>query len=62
MNEYIFELEFSDGSFEEYHTCAVNKLMAYELLIEYLVDFDIDPKTVIVNVIDVVKILEEENN
>ena len=62
MNEYIFEIEYSDGSIEEYRTCAVNKLMAYELLTEYLVDFDIDPKTVIVNVIDVVEILEEENN
>lgn len=62
MSEYTFEIEYSDGYIEEYHTCAVNKIMAYEMLTEYLGDFDIDPRTVTVNMIDVVHFSEEENN
>ena len=46
MNEYEFEIECDDGHLITYRTFAVNKLMAYGELTQYLVDCEIDPETV----------------
>ena len=59
MNEYDFDLEFSYGTREQFRTCAINKIMAYDMLTEYLDDCGIDPKDV--RVLDVyVEVFEEE--
>ena len=60
MNEYEFDIEYEDGYTESYRTCAVNKLMAYEMLIEYLEDCGVDPATVKAEVIAVHVFDEEE--
>ena len=60
MNEYDFDLEFPDGSLAQYRTCAVNKLMAYEMLIEYLRDYGVQPDAVkVLNVY--IEVLEEDD-
>jgi hypothetical protein len=62
MNEYIFEIEYDDGYIAEYATCAVNKIMAYDMVIEYLKDCGVDPATVKVGIISVHVFDEEEND
>ena len=53
MNDYTFEVEYDDGYIEEYRTCAANKIMAYDMLTEYLNDCGVDPATVKAEVISV---------
>lgn len=60
MNEYEFEIEYEDGYTEIYCTCAVNKVMAYDMLTEYLEDCGVDPATVKADVIAVHVFDEEE--
>ena len=60
MNEYECDIEFEDGYTEAYRTCAVNKLMAYDMLTEYLEDCGVDPSTVRVEVI-AVHVFDEED-
>ena len=44
MNEYDFDIELDDGFFKmQFRTLAVNKLMAYDALIEFLKKSGIDP-------------------
>ena len=61
MNDYTFEVEYDDGYIEEYRTCAVNKIMAYDMLIEYLKDCGVDPATVKAEVISVNVYNQEDN-
>ena len=44
MNEYDFDIELDDGFKMQYRTLAVNKLMAYEALIAYLEECNINPE------------------
>ena len=44
MNEYDFDIELDDGFQMQYRTLAVNKLMAYDALIEYLKECNINPE------------------
>jgi hypothetical protein len=44
MNEYMFEVELDDGFEIPYCTLAVNKLMAYDALIEFLKESGINPE------------------
>lgn len=60
MNDYVFEIEHSDGYVEEFRTCAVNKFMAYEMLTDYLADCGVDPATVFADVI-AIHIYDEED-
>lgn len=60
MNEYEFDIEFEDGYTEAYRTCAVNKLMAYEMLTDYLEGCGVDPATVFADVI-AIHIYDEED-
>ena len=48
MYEYDFDLELDDGFEMQYRTLAVNKLMAYDALLEYLKECNIDPEEVTV--------------
>ena len=48
MNEYDFDLALDDGFEMQYRTCAANKLMAYDALLEYLKEAGIDPEEVTV--------------
>jgi hypothetical protein len=59
MNTYIFELEFPDGDTMTYETCGVNKLMAYDMLIEFLESGGIDPREATVT--DLTIIVHEED-
>ena len=43
MNEYDFDIELNDGFRMQYRTFAVNKLMAYDALTEYLKECNINP-------------------
>ena len=58
MNTYIFSLEFPDGDTMEYETCGVNKLMAYDMLIEFLESGSIDPRDATVT--NLIVIVHEE--
>ena len=60
MNIYIFSLEFPDGDTMTYQTCGVNKLMAYDMLIEFLESGCIDPRDVYVNNLEVIVCEEDE--
>lgn len=60
MNEYTFELEYEDGYLEQYTTSAACKLMAYDMLIEYLNDCGVDPSTVKAEVVGI-HIFDEED-
>ena len=44
MNEYDFDIELDDGFKMQYRTLAVNKLMAYDALIEFLEESGINPE------------------
>ena len=44
MNEYDFDIELNDGFEMQFRTLAVNKLMAYDALIEFLRESGIDPE------------------
>jgi hypothetical protein len=58
MNTYVFYIQYDDGWLDEYATCAVNKIMAYDMLTEHLNDCGIDPADI--TVLDVEVIHEEE--
>ena len=60
MKHYIFNLEFPDGDTMIYETCGVNKLMAYDMLIEFLENGDIDPRDVSVISLEVIVYDEDE--
>jgi hypothetical protein len=60
MNTYIFDLEFPDGDTITYETCGVNKLMAYDMLTEFLESGGIDPRDVTVTNITVIVDEEED--
>lgn len=61
MNTYIFSLEFPDGDAMTYETCGVNKLMAYDMLTEFLESCGIDPRDVTVTNLEIV-VYEDEDN
>ena len=44
MNEYDFDIELDDGFEMQFRTFAVNKLMAYDALLEFLKETDVDPE------------------
>ena len=60
MNNYRFEYETDTGFCGEYLTCAVNKIMAYDMLTEFLYSTGIDPNTVTVLDVEVIVIDEED--
>ena len=62
MNHYIFELEFPDGDTMTYETCGVNKLMAYDMLTEFLECCDIDPRDATVTNLEVIVYEEDEDD
>jgi enamine deaminase RidA (YjgF/YER057c/UK114 family) len=48
MNEYDFDLELDDGFEMQFRTLAVNKLMAYDALLEFLEECGVNPEEVTV--------------
>ena len=59
MNEYYFYIQYDDGYLDSYSTCAVNKIMAYDILTEYLNECCVNPRDV--TILDVeVKVYEED--
>lgn len=59
MNEYYFYIQYDDGYLDSYSTCAVNKIMAYDMLTEYLNECCVNPRDV--TILDVeVKVYEED--
>ena len=60
MNIYIFHLEFPDGDTMAYTTYAGNKLMAYDMLIEFLESGGIDPRDAYVTNLEVIVYEEDE--
>lgn len=60
MNHYRFELEFPDGDTMTYETCGVNKLMAYDMLTEFLESCGIDPRDVTVTNLEIITYEENE--
>ena len=62
MNRYIFDLEFPDGDTMTYETCGVNKLMAYDMLIEFLESGGIDPRDATVTNLEVIVYEEDEDD
>ena len=61
MNEYYFYIQYDDGFLDSYATCAVNKMMAYDMLTEYLNECCVNPRDV--TILDVeVKVYEEDED
>ena len=52
MHEYDFDIELDDGFCKmQFRTVAVNKLMAYDALIEFLEERGFDPeKATVINI------------
>jgi hypothetical protein len=48
MNTYVFYIQYDDGWLDEYATCAVNKIMAYDMLTEYLNECCVNPRDVVI--------------
>ena len=62
MNTYVFCIQYENGWLDEYETCAINKIMAYDMLTEFLKDTNVNPETVTIIDIEVHAYKEEEQD
>ena len=60
MNTYVFYIQYDDGWLDEYITCAMNRIMAYDMLTEDLNECCVNPRDVTILDVEVKGYEEDE--